>query len=237
MKLMKLCILFTLFLTISIFSLNCATAEDSNLKIQLGIYEPANGDGKLDYEKDILLSLEIINNNNYWVSIGNSYNSNPYLTLDIKNRDENEIYRYHFANNILIPPSETHTVLIPFDYYNKMAVEERIDSWNIKPEFYIDSVKYYNSPFEATETHPNYPFSSSESSIVGNMLSFYVEDPNALLIDRNNGENSIIVKVEEYINKEDKTIYDGIFITVVGGVLLVAVLWVGKSIIIPFVKK
>ena len=74
MKSIKPYVLFGLLLIISVLFVNGVAAEENNLKISLHVYEPTSGNDIFDYNKDILLSLKIINNYNYWVSIGSNYN-------------------------------------------------------------------------------------------------------------------------------------------------------------------
>lgn len=218
MKLIKPYIFFGLFLIISVLFINGATAEENNLKISLHVLEPTNDNDIFDYNNDILLSLKIINNYNYWVSIGNSYNNKPQLKLEIKNKDQNPIYGDFFANTILIPPNSEIQITIPFKYYNDMKIEERIDSWDIKPELTFNSIEYYNEPFEATKKSTyNSNIPSTNSPVVGNILTFDVEDPNSKLNAENNNGKDII---KNYLSKEDKTIFDDIFSNVITWIIL-----------------
>lgn len=212
--------LFGLLLIISVLFVNGVAAEENNLKISLHVYEPTSGNDIFDYNKDILLSLKIINNYNYWVSIGSNYNKKPQLNLEIKNKDENIIYGDFFANTILIPPNSEIQIIIPFKYYNDMKIEERIDSWNIKPQLTFGSINYYNEPFEATEKSKNsINAPSSNSPIVGNILAFSTEDPNAELNAENNEGNELAMKVTNYLSKKEKTISDELLI----GIILIIV--------------
>lgn len=225
MKSIKPYVLFGLLLIMSVLFVNGVAAEENNLKISLHVYEPTGGNDIFDYNKDILLSLKIINNYNYWVSIGTTNNIKPQLNLEIKNKDENIIYGDFFANTILIPPNSEIQIIIPFNYYNDMDIEERIDSWNIKPQLTFKSIKYYNEPFEATEKSKisiNAP--SSNSPIVGNILAFSTEDPNAELNAENNEGNDIAMKVTNYLSKEEKTISDELLI---GIILIIAAIIIG----------
>lgn len=221
MKSIKPYVFFGLLLIISVLFVNGVAAEENNLKISLHVYEPTSDDDIFDYNKDILLFLKIINNYNYWVSIGNNHNNKPQLNLEIKNKDENIIYGDFFANTILIPPNSEIQIIIPFKYYNEMKIEERIDSWNIKPELTFNSIEYYNEPFEATKKlnyYINAP--SSNSPVVGNILTFDVEDPNSKLNVENNDGNDIAMKVTNYLSKEDKTIFDDIFSNVITWIVI-----------------
>ena len=225
MKSIKPYVLFGLLLIISVLFVNGVAAEENNLKISLHVYEPTSGNDIFDYNKDILLSLKIINNYNYWVSIGSNYNKKPQLNLEIKNKDENIIYGDFFANTILIPPNSEIQIIIPFKYYNDMKIEERIDSWNIKPQLTFGSINYYNEPFEATQKSKisiNAP--SSNSPIVGNILAFSTEDPNAELNAENNEGNEFAMKVTNYLSKEEKTISDELLI---GIFLIIAAIIIG----------
>ena len=219
MKSIKPYVLFGLLLIISVLFVNGVAAEENNLKISLHVYEPTSGNDFFDCNKDILLSLKIINNYNYWVSIGSNYNKKPQLNLEIKNKDENIIYGDFFANTILIPPNSEIQIIIPFKYYNDMKIEERIDSWNIKPKLTFGSINYYNEPFEATEKS-KHSIPSSNSPIVGNILAFSTEDPNAELNAENNGGNDIAMKITNYLSKEDKTIFDDIFSNVITWIVI-----------------
>lgn len=203
--------LMLIILTSTFFVINCS-AEESKFGISLDLYDTKD-EKIIDSSEDLILTLNIVNNYDYWVSIGGGYNKNP--TFMLHTNDENvRHFNEFFADKIIIEPKSELKIYIPFDYYNNMKPDERLGTWELRPELTLNGFKLYEKSDQSKVISTfSIKIPSADKPIIGNLFEFTTkkQDVEVAITTKRN----IIDDLSNYLSN---WLVRGLLITVIGGI-------------------
>lgn len=211
MKIIRLIYLTLILCTLisTFFVMNCSAKED---KFGISLYRYNSVNENIDYSEDIILVLTIVNNYDYWISIGGGYNE-PNFKITINNGDNYFYNNDLFANEIFIEPKSEFKIFIPFDYYNKKNLDERLGNWQLQPEIILKGFELYEKQYQSKPVSTSIETPSISDPIKGNLLEFTTTKPDVEVI--NNDEFDIIDKIKYFLIKENKTNSDAIIVGII----------------------
>lgn len=230
MKIIKVIYIALILITLmsTFFMINCSAGEPK-LGISLDLYDPLD-EKILDSSEDIILALNIVNNYDYWVMIGGGYNEKPEFIINIVNEEKDVHYNNLFAGEMFIEPKSEIKLYFPFDHYNDKKPDYRLGIWQLQPKLTLNGFKLYEKPYQSKAISTfSIETPSTNNPIIGNVLEFTTKTPDVEVT--NNDEIGIIDIIKNYLFKENKTIFDALFISIV-----ISIIGGGMYVIKKFAK-
>ena len=140
-----------------------------------------------------------------------------YFKINLNNGENYDYYNDLFANEIFIEPKSEFKIFIPFDYYNKKNLDDRLGNWQLQPEIILKGFKLYEKQYQSEPVSTSIETPSTSDPITGNLLEFTTTKPNVEVI--NNDETGFI-DIKNFLFKENKTIFDDIFSNVITWIVI-----------------
>lgn len=212
----------TITILLLIFNMAPISSAEEQFGISMDCFDSCNNQD-MDYSKDIILTLTLKNNLDYWVAIEGGKDGID-LRIEVENKNlENgkdfEIYSDLLGQNFYMQPKDEVKIYIPFKMYNKREGDNRLNGWKIYPELSFDNIYFYENSFKSESTrlfYDNQPF-TIKSPITGNALEFNTVKPE-VVVESDNSQK--IISDDFWDNPFNEKLLFPILVFVIGSIIV-----------------
>ncbi len=177
-------------------------------------------------DNNIMLKVTIKNNFDFWVKVGSDNSDAINLKILVENKNlgnynsngkETENHKI-MGSPAYIPPKSEFEFYIPLDAYNNMERDKRVSDWVLTPTLELQSVKYYQNPYDEEETINIKSSYQIPNSIVDNQVKFEGKLDGVEV--KPNSFSGIVNSIKGFFSNWTGYIIAGIIILVVGAIIV-----------------
>ena len=184
----------------------------------------------IEVNKPVMLKLEIRNNFDYWVSLGNKDYGAPTFRMTIKNANlqgswaqasgRTDVYDQISGKVFFIKPKSSEIFYIPLDAYNTLEEDKRLGQWEIEYELDTNSaVRYYENPYTGKEVQIKPEFQIPRI-VKGNILSLKGIKPEVTIVENPDAPESFSSKLKRWLTEEPYRYFSWIIGSILIGVVI-----------------